>query len=132
MENYQKIIKIDGITDMDIARSIFNLSGFPEGSQLGRITNIYHKGRASENPTRDYNNKAAYGIHKEKVDKAGIDNAVFYFGPDFLVIQLYRPPENSEREWQPTNEYHIEVHDKVDKSLINRIKEEFKTTCSTK
>lgn len=105
-------VKIKGTNDREVACALADLAGFPDGSIIGRINNIYH---------REFNKECAICFHRDTLDKAEYDNVhPMLLGPDFAITQIYRPPKPNEAKWQPTDEYLIDFGHRIDSSLIGK------------
>lgn len=115
-------VKIEKVTDTDIACALAYLSGFRKGTFIGRINNIY---RQVNSPN------IVVVFHKETLDKVDGDiaEALACLGPNIIVGQFYKRPEN-ESKFKPTDEYLIEFDDKVYPSNIGKLEEEIRLAYS--
>lgn len=116
-------INIEGVRISDVAHALSSLAGFPDGSAV-YLTDSYRRHKRLGPSCAEAYHRETLDENRETLDEKR--NKGFFSmlaGPDFIVVKI------SEylgffRGWdRPTDEYFIEFNERVDPSLLGRIKE---------
>jgi len=98
-------VTIPGTYSKYLAMAVANLAGFPEGSWLSTLKNLYN---------REANNMSKVIFYKDRMEDTGIEHPMIR-GPDIVVTRV---KENRDGFWKVTDEYIINTNDKVDPSVL--------------